>query len=393
LIVISIQALAPAVEVQVNGRTTGDQKNVAVATGVGGSVIVWADYYSTAGRSYDILARRLDVMGKFLGNEFLVNTTTPGNQNEPAVARDNQGRFAVVWQGPGPDQEDIFLRLFDPNGNARTPELAVNLVTAGRQLYPSVAVSGAGTLVVAWESRETAQTVVRVQLFDPNGSRLGDEVVVDTDIYDCRYPQVAMASAGRFAVTWMQDRSVHPIVVRLFDPCGVPLTLPQQVNTANISFVPQPTVAMNSRGYFLVAWDGHPKAASQADIYARCYEPTGVARGQPFLVNTRRAGARQPQAAIDDANEFIVVWQHDTGDPNLATDIAARCFDAKGVPLGDQFQVNTYALDEQRYPAVTMANDGSYLAAWESQGQDGSGYGIFAVLEPSLRPADPNQKD
>ncbi len=74
--------------------------------------------------------------GQFLGNEFLVNTTTPGNQNEPAVAMDNQGRFAVVWQGPGPDQEDIFLRLFDPNGNARTPELAVNLMTAGRQLYP-----------------------------------------------------------------------------------------------------------------------------------------------------------------------------------------------------------------------------------------------------------------
>ncbi len=61
--------------------------------------------------------------------------------------------------------------------------------------------------------------------------------------------------------------------------------------------------------------------------------------------------------------------------------------------MGDQFQVNTYTLDEQRYPAVAMANDGSCLAAWESNGQDGSGYGIFAVLEPSLRPADPNQKD
>ncbi len=63
LIVISIQALAGAAEVQVNVRTTGDQKNVAVATSAGGSVIVWADYYSTAGRSYDILARRLDAQG------------------------------------------------------------------------------------------------------------------------------------------------------------------------------------------------------------------------------------------------------------------------------------------------------------------------------------------
>lgn len=266
LIVVPIQVFAGAVEVQVNVRTSGAQSNAAVATSAaGGSVIVWSSYFTTSGRSNDVFARRLDSGGGFIGDEFRVNTTTQGNQTEPAVAMDGQGRFAIVWQGPGPDQEDVFLRLFEPNGNAITDELAVNLTTAGRQLYPSVAVGGTGTLVVAWESRETTpagnKTVVRIQLFDPNGSGLGGEVLVDTDTYDCRYPRVAMDGAGRFAVTWMRDRSIHPIVVRLFDAYGMPVTGPLEVSTASISSVTRPSIAMNSLGCFIVAWDGDPNRA------------------------------------------------------------------------------------------------------------------------------------
>jgi hypothetical protein len=400
LIVVPVQVFAGTAEVQVNVRTSGAQSNAAVATSAAeGSVIVWSSYFTTSGRSNDVLARRLDSKGGFLGDEFRVNTTTQGNQTEPVVAMDGQGRFAVVWQGPGPDKEDIFLRLFKPNGSAVTDELLVNLDTVGRQLYPSVAAGGAGTLVVAWESRVTTadgeKAAVCVQRFDPNGSGLGGAIVADTSGYDCRYPDVAMDAAGRFAVAWMRDRSSHPIVARLFDAAGVPITDPLEVSTAGISSVTRPSIAMNSLGYFVVAWDGHPDRASEDDIYARLYDPNGVPQGEPFIVNTISAGAQQwPQVAIDDANEFIIVWQHDTGGPN-ATEIAARYFDRTGVPVGDQFQLNTYTLDEQRYPDVAMANDGSYIAAWESNGQDGSGYGIFASLGPSLLPplpADPNKE-
>jgi hypothetical protein len=205
-----------------------------------------------------------------------------------------------------------------------------------------------------------------------------------------------MDAAGRFAVVWMRDRSNHPIVARLFDAAGVPITEPLEVNTASIASVTRPSIAMNALGCFVVAWDGHPSRASEDDIYARLYDPNGVPRGEPFVVNTIVAGAQQwPRAAISDTNEFVVVWEHDTGDPN-ATEIAARYFDPNGVPVSDQFQLNTYTLDEQRYPDVALAGDGSYLAAWESSGQDGSGYGIFTTLGPSLLPsppADPNEED
>lgn len=401
LMVVPLQGFAEPAEVRVNVRTAGDQHSAAVATcAAGGSVIAWSSYFTTTGRSNDIFARRLDAQGGFLGDEFRVNTTTQGNQTESAVAMDSQGRFAVVWQGPGLDEEDIFLRLFKADGNAVTDELLVNAGTIGRQLYPSVAMGGTGTLVVAWESRVTVENAekatVRVQRLDPNGVVLGDVIVVDTSTYDARYPDVAMSGTGRFAVAWMRDRSNHPIVVRLFDAGGMPITDPIEVNTASIASVTRPSIAMNSLGYFVVAWDGHPSRASEDDIHARLYDPNGVPRGEPFIVNTIRAGAQQwPQTALNDANELVIVWEHDTGDPN-ATEIAARYFDPNGTPVDEQYQLNTDTLNEQRYPDVTMLHDGSYLAAWESNRQDGSGYGIFAVHEPSLLsppPADPNKGD
>jgi hypothetical protein len=390
VILVGIQGQAPAAEVQVNVRPAEDQKSAAVAVGpAGGAVIVWSSYFTSVGRSNDILARRLDFSrGGFVGEEFQVNVTTAGNQTAPAVAMDGQGRFAVVWHGPGLDEEDIFLRLFQPDGNAITGELSVNLGTAGRQLYPSVAFADTNTLVVAWENwttvagTETAS--VCVQRLDPNGVALGDTISADTAIYGCRDPQVAADGAGRFAVVWWRERSIHPIVARLFGPDGVPLTDPFEVNTTSIATVTRPSIAMNTRGDFVIAWDGHLERASEDDIYARLYDPNGTPRGEPFVVNTIRAGAQQwPQVSLNEANEFVVVWEHDTGDLN-ATEIAARYFDPNGVPVGEQFQLNTYTLDAQRYPDVAMAGPGSYLAVWESNGQDGSGYGIFATTEPPL---------
>jgi len=399
LIVVTVPGPAQAAEVQVNVRTSGAQANSAVAASiVGNAVIVWSSYHTTSGRSNDIFARRLGSTGAFVGDEFRVNVMTQGNQTEPAVAMDPQGRFAIVWQGPGFDQEDIFLRLFRPDGSAVTGDLLIHAVTAGRQLYPGVAAGGTGALTVVWESRETTaegeRAVVLAQRFDPNGSGLGDPIVVDTDVYDCRYPEVAMDGTGRFAVTWMRDRSNHPIVTRLFDATGVPLTDPLVVNTGSIASVTRPSIAMNTLGCFVVTWDGHPVRASEDDIYARLYDPNGMPRGEPFVVNTIRAGAQQwPQAAINNVNELVIAWEHDTGDPNAATEIAARYFDGSGVPVGEQFQLNTYTSDLQRYPDVAMTNDGFFLAAWESDGQDGSGYGVFGGFEASPLPVDPNEGD
>jgi len=391
-IILSSQAIA---EVQVNVRTSGAQANAAIAVSPrGGAVAVWSSYYSSSGRSNDIMARWLSRAGDPIDDEFQVNALFQGNQTEPAVTMGLDGRMIVVWQGPGPDQEDVFLRLYDTGGNPFKGDLLVNPHTVGRQINPRVATGDAGAFVVVWESREptseSERVLVYAQFFDWDGSGLGGEILVESGIHDCRYPDVAMDARGNFAVTWVRERSDHPIMVRLFDPNGVPRTGPVQVSTADVTSVTGPAIAMNSLGHFVVAWDGDPNRASDDDIYARLYHPDGTPKGAPFVVNTIRTGSQQwPRIAINDTGEFVVIWEHNAGDSDTATDIYARRFASDGRPQGPETRLNTHTRGRQRYADIALSSDGSFFAAWESDGQDGSGYGIFVHAAPPMAPNEP----
>ena len=52
---------------------------------------------------------------------------------------------------------------------------------------------------------------------------------------------------------------------------------------------------------------------------------------------------------------------------------------------GPEFQVNTYTNGDQREPAAAMNSNGSFVVVWNSDGQDGSDWGVsgqrFATIE------------
>jgi len=384
-------------EFQVNVRTTGSQANPALAlTGTGDVIAVWSSYYSSSGRSNEIIARRLSLDGAIGDSEeFQVNVTCEGNQTEPDVAADGRGGFLVVWQGPGPNEEDIFLRRFDPNGQPLSDQRLVNSYTPGRQLFPRIAGNDRGAFVVIWESRgpadEAGRALVCARCFDPNAAALGEPFVVDEDSYDCRYPDVAMDDEGGFVATWVQDRTSKTVFGRRFEPNGTAAATPFEISRIGCSSMTRPSIAMSAGGRFVVAWDGDPNRASDDDIHARLYDPNATPLTEPFLVNTACEGAQQwPRAAMNEAGEFVIVWMHETSDPNLNTDIHARRFGRDGVPAGGALQVNTYVLGKQQYPAAAMTDDGAFVTAWEDQEPDSGGYDVWACIAAPLISADFN---
>lgn len=65
---------------------------------------------------------------------------------------------------------------------------------------------------------------------------------------------------------------------------------------------------------------------------------------------------------------FFVVWDSPTSD-GTDTDghsIRGRVFGADGIPLGDDFQINTYTTHDQESPAVAAAPGGDFLVVWQS---------------------------
>ena len=388
-------------EFQVNTHTTYDQKDADIAMdSSGGFVVVWISYLQDGG-SNGIFGQRFYPNCSPMGEEFQVNVTSSGNQKEPAVAANAAGSV-ITWQGPGAieeDREDIFARRFDPNGVPLGDEFIVNTYRIGRQRYPDTAVNDDGSFVVIWESLDIPAEGDRAicgQIYDSNGVISGPELVLNTEPSVCRYPVVAADANGGFAVAWLDDRSKNSIMGQLFDPNGWPRTEAFQVNSAAFGSVTKPSIAMDSEGYFVVTWDGDPNLAALDDIHARVFEPNGVPLDEQILVNTTIKGPQTyPQVAINNVAEFVIVWEN-APDPNSTErDIFAQRFNNFGEPLGSEFQVNTFAEGDQRYPVAALGGDGNFVTAWQSYDQDGSRYGIFAEIEQMVGSGDPviNEED
>jgi len=390
LVITSIFVSASWAEFQVNTRSSNNQANAAIAMGADGNfVVVWSSYFG-GGRSNDIFGQRFGADTIQIGSEFQINTATAGNQTEPSVAMDAEGNFVVTWHGPGVSEEDIFARRFDPNGQPLGDEFCVNSFTESRQQFPNVTMSAAGAFAVVWECEKVEARVICSQLYDAYGVAVGEEFEVNV-LPDCRYPDAAMDANGNFAVVWMQDKSSNSIIARLYNADGTIRTEPFEVSTIDFSSLTQPSIAMAESGDFMVVWDGDPKLASLDDVHARWYKFDGTARGEQFVVNTTLAGAQQnPRVAMNSRGEFVIVWDSKI-DPNVnERDIFGQRYDSSCRPIGDEFQVNTYAVDDQKYPAVAISGKGGFVTVWQSYGQDSSGYGIFGEMGQIVGSADFN---
>jgi subtilisin family serine protease len=58
--------------------------------------------------------------------------------------------------------------------------------------------------------------------------------------------------------------------------------------------------------------------------------------------------------------------------------VYGQLYDSDGAPIGEEFQINTYVAGSQCYGRLAMRDGGDFVTVWQSEGQDGSGYGIFA---------------
>ena len=102
--------------------------------------------------------------------------------------------------------------------------------------------------------------------------------------------------------------------------------------------------------------------------------------GPEFAIDTYNAGDQYAgDVAVMSGGHFVVVWMGEVaGDDGLG--IAGRVFRSSGVPLGNEFHVNTATLDYQRNPAVAVAPNGRFVVVWESYYGDGDQYGVKGQL-------------
>lgn len=323
-----------------------------------------------------------------IGPEFRVNTFTTGNQRAPSAAFHPNG-FIAVWESDGQDGSGmgVYGRL-GPGG----AEFRVNTFTTGAQQDPAVDSSGSGDFVVAWTSpQDGSGDGVFAQRFASSGAPVGPEFQVNTFTTGTQYqPAVATDLSGNFVVVWSslgQEGAGAEVYARRFSSSGVPLGPEFRVNTFTTGDQHHPDVGSDSAGNFIVVWqDGAApgEGAPGRGIFGRSYGSTGGPVGPEFQVNTHTTGFHgAPAAAVDLGGGAVVVW-HSDGQDGSDLGIFGQRYSVSGTPIASEFQVNTYTTGRQADPAVgkEFSSNGCFVVAWSSDGEDGSGSGVFGRVYP-----------
>ncbi len=192
-------------EIPVNTFTTDLQTGGRVGmTADGRFVVVWSSY-AQDGDMHGVFARRFDPSGNPQGPEIQVNSISVGDQYPGGVGVTRDGRFVVVWQQYDGDGDGVYGRRFDAAGVAQGAEFRANTYTTDAQGFPAVAINERGDFAVVWDSLGQPLGDVNVfgQRFDKSGNRLGQEFQVNTYSTDQqRAAKVGMDEVGNFTVAW-----------------------------------------------------------------------------------------------------------------------------------------------------------------------------------------------
>lgn len=262
-------------------------------------------------------------------------------------------------------------------------EFRVNTYTTNIQRGQSIAIDSDGDFVITWQSRnqDGSGDGIYAQRYNSTGVAQGAEFRVNT--YTTGFqnsPAIAMDSDGDFIITWNSDRQVDDwdpgIYAQRYNSAGIAQGGEFRVNT-NSTKGKWPSIAMDSDGDFVITWVSNQDGGWYG-IYAQRYNAAGVAQGAEFRVNTYTTDVqRNPSIAMESNGDFVITWES-FGQDGMGYGIYAQRYNAAGGTLGAEFRVNTYTVSYQFSPSVAMDSDGDFVITWQSRNQDGSIYGIYA---------------
>ncbi|VAV88052.1 FIG01023050: hypothetical protein [hydrothermal vent metagenome] len=380
-------------EFLVNTITASGQIEASIAGLAGGGFMVaWTDFSASADDNSGsaIRANTFDVPPD---GEFLVNTVTFLRQSSPSTATLTGGGFVITWTDDSRIGGDISLlavkaQRFAANGTPQGAEFLVNTTISANQSNSDIVALSNGGFVVVWEDSsssggDTSFSAIRAQIFDANGAKTGSEFLVNTTTFSTQtQPSIAAQSNGGFVVAWDDasasggDSSGKAIRAQRFDANGAMLGSEFLVNTSTAGDQSVPDIARLALGGFVIAWTEQPVFGDQdnRDIHAQRYDETGTLVGIEFLVNSTTADAQfGPEIVGLNGGAFVISWTDNsaTGADTSSSAIRAQLFNTAGASFGSEFLVNTTTIGFQSAPNAFALSDGGFLLSWTDTSQTG----------------------
>ena len=301
-------------------------------------MVSWSDLGGdVSGTGYAIRAQVFTADGTKIGEELVVDI---GNQaNSAEITALPNGTFVVTWvDHVGDFEATISAQVFTAGGDkiGSTSSVSHADISSSHQITPLLHTG----FVVTWEDKvvtnEGYSWAVKAQVFAADGTKIGDEILVntatDSDQWD---PNIAALSSSDFVVTW----SSYDLPNGQSDIRGNLLSLPDIVNDtaitnedtpvnilvlANDTFDGTPAITGTTNGaHGTVAVNNNGTPANTADDLV-VYTPAADFNGTDKFTYTVTSGGVTETATVsvtvtavaDIVNDILTIAQ-DSGARNL----------------------------------------------------------------------------
>jgi hypothetical protein len=265
------------------------------------------------------------------------NSTSAGDQDDPAVACNRTGRTAVVWEDdrdttdPADDSHsDIYLRSFQDGIPVFETKLSAG-GTAGtdwKHINPDVGLDDNGNAVVVWAE-------------DPDGN-------------------------GYFNIAY---RVVNPAGTVLASGTANANATGNQI-TPKVAVDPDGTPANPSAVAFTVVWED---IQTTSDTVRAAGYTSGTTKAYEVAASQTTGTHHRPDVGVSASGDATVVWEQDSDANGYAEIGLVRLAKANGAVTLTRRTANFFGTGQQLRPAIAENFDGDFVVAWQSDHTGTSG--------------------
>ena len=153
---------------------------------------------------------------------------------------------------------------------------------------------------------------------------------------------------------------------------------PFQISVTPLGIQEAPATAALKNGGFVVSWISHGSDdASKRGIYARVYNAQGMPLRDEFQIDTKVGYQQAPAIAALQGGGFVVVWLGQLRTNEFAA--YGQRYTANGARVGERSRIYTQRLNyiPLPLPSVAALNDGGFVVVWKDRKSAGELIHIF----------------
>ena len=302
--------------------------------------------------------------------EQLVNASTLSDQRHSHVTALANGGYVVSWTGYVDPVNSAtigtYFQLYDPFGSKIGTEQLVDGLHS--QVEPNVVALPSGGFAIAYQGADEFVTGgVLLATFDADGASLGPAITVNSEIDPIsgvsQYnPVMTRLSNGGFAVGYLsEDPDGLAVRVQRFDASGAKDGAEMLVAVDADNVIADLVIGQVGDGSFAVAWTG---TDVDFNVYMRIFSDDGDPQTDTFPLGNTANNQFSP-AITSDGNSGLVVYVS-----GAFNEIVGQIYAHDGTVLKAEFPISDGAQNgpSGQYPEVTGLPGGGYFVVWFEYG-------------------------